>query len=70
MAIAMPNTIGLPHSNGYPFNEILNENKPANENWLGEMGKSSGTPTQTLYRWWDAVDEYVPAQHALQPITS
>ena len=33
--------------------EILNENKPANENWLGEMGKSSGTPTQTLYRWWD-----------------
>jgi len=31
---------------------ILNENKAANENWLSEMGKSSGTPTQTLYRWW------------------
>ena len=31
---------------------FLNENKPANENWLSEMGKSSGTPTQTLYRWW------------------
>ena len=35
-------------------NEILNENKTANENWIGEMGKSSGTPTQTLYRWWDS----------------
>ena len=34
--------------------EILNENKQANENWLVEMGKSSGTPTQTLYRWWSA----------------
>ena len=33
--------------------EILNENKSASENWIGEMGKSSGTPTQTLYRWWD-----------------
>ncbi|MDG4560006.1 MAG: hypothetical protein P9E88_01800, partial [Candidatus Competibacter sp.] len=34
--------------------EILNENEQTDENWLSEMGKSSGMPIQTLYRWWSA----------------